>query len=86
MNEQQPHNALFAYFNIAKKQKIAILAPIHQPSKAVFQAFDDPLLLHRSGRHIYGGAIEDCASVIHPLGPTSTLDEDPAEQFFRVAK
>jgi ABC-type multidrug transport system ATPase subunit len=60
--------------NIARKQKIVILASIHQPLKAVFQAFDDLLLVHRSGRHIYGGAIEDGASVVHHLGPTSTLD------------
>ena len=57
MIEQQPHNALFAYFNIE-------LVP----------------------KDFYGGAIEDGASVIHHLGLTSTLDENPAEQFFRVAK
>jgi ABC-type multidrug transport system ATPase subunit len=71
--------------DIARTQGMIILASIHQPSKAVFQTFDDLLLLHRSGRQIFSGPIEDSVSLIRHMGSTSTLDENPAEQLLRVA-
>lgn len=72
--------------DIARTQGMIILASIHQPSKDVFQTFDDLLLLHASGRQIFSGRIEDSTSVLCHLGTTSGPHDNLAEQLLRVAK
>jgi len=71
--------------DIARNQGMIILASIHQPSNDVFQAFDDFLLLHKSGRQLFSGSVADSRSITrHPsLGTWSHADQ--AEQLLHVA-
>lgn len=71
--------------DIARNQGMIILASIHQPSNDVFEAFDDLLLLHKSGRQLFSGCIADSASITRHLSPETWLHASKAEQLLHVA-
>lgn len=71
---------------IARTQDMIVLASIHQPSKDVFQTFDDLLLLYQSGRKIFCGPIVDSESVARRLSPPCGQQENLVEQPLHVAK
>lgn len=71
--------------DIARNQGMIILASIHQPSNDVFQAFDDLLLLHKSGRQLFSGSIADSTSITRHLSLETWSHANQAEQLLHVA-
>ena len=71
--------------DIARNQGMIILASIHQPSNDVFEAFDDLLLLHKSGRQLFSGCIAESTSITRHLSPETRLHANQAEQLLHVA-
>lgn len=71
--------------DIARNQGMIILASIQQPSNDVFEAFDDLLLLHKSGRQLFSGCIAESTSITRHLCPETWSHANQAEQLLQVA-
>lgn len=71
--------------DIARNQGMIILASIHEPSNDVFKAFDDVLLLYKSGRQLFSGCIAECTSITRHLSLETWLHGNQAEQLLHVA-
>lgn len=62
-----------------------ILASVHEPSNDVFKAFDDVLLLHKSGRQLFSGCIAESTSITRHLSPETWLHANQVERLLHVA-
>ena len=63
---------------VAKKNRIVVVASIHQPSTSTFNLFDSCYLLSK-GRLCYGGSISGLASYFEGLGYPFPTHVNPAE-------
>ncbi|KAM0716807.1 hypothetical protein Q7P37_007610 [Cladosporium fusiforme] len=70
---------------IAQKQRMVVIFSIHQPSRALFEIFDDLLLLNGSGEQLFSGPISALEDVLQTLGIASTAINNPADSLLEHA-
>ena len=70
---------------IAKRDKMIIIASIHQPSRAVFETFGSLFLFHRSGRQIFSGPVSNIVPGLDILGRDIPSDAHLAEALLDIA-
>jgi ABC-type multidrug transport system ATPase subunit len=64
--------------NVAKKNKLIVIASIHQPATKTFELFDKLLLLS-GGKTCYSGAVSDVKSYFDRIGFEMPLQTNPAD-------
>jgi ABC-type multidrug transport system ATPase subunit len=64
--------------NVAKRNKLIVVASIHQPATKTFQLFDKLLLLS-GGKTCYSGAVSDVKPYFDGIGFEMPLQTNPAE-------
>lgn len=64
--------------NVAKKNKLIVVASIHQPATKTFELFDKLLLLS-GGKTCYSGAVSDVKPYFDSIGFEMPLQTNPAE-------
>ena len=70
----------------AVQQGLTVVCTIHQPSRSVFESFDNLLLLRKGGVCVYQGAISKISSYIESIAPQLKMEPDgnPADHVLEV--
>lgn len=70
----------------ASLKGLTVVCTIHQPSRIVFESFDNLLLLRKGGVCVYQGCVDQIATYIDSIVPslTPTADENPADKVLEV--
>ena len=70
----------------AEVQGVTVVCTIHQPSREVFNAFDNLLLLKKGGLCVYNGAIASLNDYLTAAGDSYAIPKDanPADHIFDV--
>jgi len=69
---------------MASVKGVAVATVIHAPSPAIFDCFDDLLLLAPGGRTVYNGPRTGALEYFHSIGFTCPSTEPPADFFIQV--
>jgi ABC-2 type transporter len=70
----------------AAQQGLTVVCTIHQPSRSVFESFDNLLLLRKGGVCVYQGPISKISSYVEGIAPQLTTEkgDNPADNVLEV--